>query len=51
MVKRSRHAISGSMGLVALIMGSGVCLADSLELEPHWRLDRIRAGLPKDFPA
>ena len=51
MVKRGWDAISGSMGLVALIMGSAVCFADTLELEPHWRLDRIRSRLPKAFRA
>ena len=51
MVKRGWDAIGGSMGLVALIMGPGVCFADTLELEPHWRLDRIRSRLPKAFRA
>ncbi len=31
MAKRGWDAISGSMGLVALIMGSAVCLADALD--------------------
>ena len=51
MLKRGRDAIGGAMGLVALILGATLCFADTLELEPHWRLDRIRAGLPKDFRA
>jgi hypothetical protein len=31
MVKRGWHAISGSIGLVALIVGSAVCFADTLD--------------------
>jgi hypothetical protein len=31
MVKRGWDAIGGSMGLVALIMGQGVCFADTLD--------------------
>jgi hypothetical protein len=31
MVKRSRHAIGVSMGLLALIVGSSVCFADALD--------------------
>jgi hypothetical protein len=31
MVKRGRDAIGGSMGLVALILGSAVCFADTLD--------------------